>query len=304
MRLRAHHIAIFVVVALTAFVGFVVYRQGQAPAVTTSLDRDEAFIETVRQRAEAQRGGADERGTLPGATVGAQFVPEIDLGMEIFDGGVISNDQHTVFEVTVHNRGMGSLVISDIQTTCAACTLGRMASETPIPAGQSGTLLITLRPDGIPGFESNQNLIIMSNDPRHPRTILPVHVEVEREFELEPMRFDFGTVTQGEEVSRTMHFRTLQEEPIEITDITWVEYGDQRLDYAVETTPADTWARPGYPEYEITVSLKPDAIPGDDWTEYFLIHNSTQRLARFRCPATGTVLPGPAPAQESADASS
>jgi len=293
MRLRASHIAIIVVAALTAFVGFVALRQGQDPAVTTSLDRDEAFIESVRQRAETHQG-AGERGTLPGTAVGAQFVPSIDLGMDRFDGGVIANHEHTVFEVPVHNRGEGALRITDIQTSCMACTLGRMASDEPIAAGRSGTLLITLKPEGIPGFESTQTLTLLTNDPRRPRIFFPVHVRVDPEFELEPMALDFGAVPAGERVTRTMSLRTMQDTPVELLDITWVPYGENRLEYAYAKTPEASWTRPGFPEYEITVTLRADALPGADWTEYFLLHNTTDRLTRFRVQATGTVLPAPA----------
>jgi len=290
MRLRPSHIAIIVVLGLTAFVGLVALRQGQSPTVTTSLDRDEAFIETVRQRAET-RPGAGERGTLPGSAVGAQFVPSMDLGMEVFDGGTIPNDRHTVFEVPIHNRGEGNLRITDIQTSCAACTLGRMASEEPIPPGRSGTLLITLRPEGIPSFESNQTLTILSTDPRNPRVYLPVRVRVEPEFELEPIALDFGTVTAGDRVSRTMFMRSLQDDPVELLDITWVPVDENRLEYAFTQTPSESWTRPGFPEYEITISVRPDARPGNDWTEYFLLHNTTDRLTRFRVQATGSVVP-------------
>lgn len=301
MRLRPAHIAIFVVVGLTAFVGFVAYRQYYAPTVITSVNPDEAFIETVRQRAET-RPGAGERGTLPGTAVGAQFVPQIDFGMEAFDGGVIPNDRHTVFEVPVYNRGQGNLIISDINTSCMACTLGEMASSDPIRPGQAGTLLITLKPEGIPAFQSNQNLVIMSNDPRRPRTFLPVRVEVEPEFELIPSDIDFGTVTAGEQVSKTVLLRPLEDEPIEVTDVVYLEIDDpSRLEYALASAPEDSWARPGFPEYEITLTIREDALPGEAWREHFVIHNSTQRAGRFRASATGSIVPPTAEMENGAE---
>lgn len=289
MRLRPSHIAILVVVLLTAFVGWVAVRQTQEPSVPTSLVRGEDFIEGVRARADARPGG-NERGTLPGTATGARFVPSIDLGMAVFDAGTVPNDEVTLFEVTVHNRGEGSLTITDVQTTCAACTRGRMLSDAPIPAGRTGTLQIAVDPFGIPGFDSTKTLTLYSNDPRQPRLSLDVTAQVEPEFALAPSEVTFGPVPAGSTPSQRLRFRSLQDTPIEVTGIEPMGEGGVRVRASIEEVPAEKWERPGFPEYDIAFTQREDA-PLGDWVEFFSLANTTRRVPMLPIQVTGVVIP-------------
>jgi len=223
------------------------------------------------------------------------LVPSIELESETLHVGKIANDKVHRTEFEIFNRGTAPLIVRSVKTECA-CTQGSLPEDrNVILPGDSTMMDIVLNPYRMPSFESTKTLTIATNDPNRPLVNLPVSATVEPEFMLEPPTVDFGEVRKGASKSITFVLTQLQDDLIEIHDVT--THGPDKsqnrdndlleVDYVMR--PESEWATPGKAEYEITVTLKPTAPPGPV-SELFYITSNVKRLPTFRHLVTAIVV--------------
>ncbi len=262
------------------------YVTGCSPQPSPKNDDD--FLERIKSETSANPSIAQEGvGALPPAAASpSNAAPAIELNASTVDLGVVPNDNYYVTTVPVYNRGAADLVIGDVQTTCA-CTMGKM-KEATIKPGSQGELEITIVPYKIPGFSSQKTLIILSNDPKHPRLSLEVHCKVDPEFEVEPSEIVWGKIQKGERAESILHFRALQnvkiagqpDQPVTVGGVTAI--GQPRgLSSEIEPLPEDAWTAPGLPEYRIRLMLDTTELPLGAYAASFQIVTSAPRVPRF-----------------------
>ena len=119
----------------------------------------------------------------------------------------------------------------------------------------------------------------MSNDPKHPRWKVEVVAHVEPEFLLEPAEIDFGTIAKGTPATRTLLFRQLDEQRVEVEGFEQSKLGTP-LDLSFETKPQAQWLQPDRTEYELRVSLPEDVSPGK-YVSRMYVKTTCKRVQRF-----------------------
>ena len=256
MKLRTNHIVILV--------GLVVF----------------LFVVAVVLREQSVQDG-DGRGPASAAS----RHPSISLEVESFQTGPISNTEVSKFEIEVANRGQAPLEIREIQGSCPLC-LGGTIDRNPIPPGRTAILNLSINPYEVYGFESSKSLSIVSNDPNRRIVVMPVNIEVDPELAMEPDRFAFGEIEQGETVERTMILRQVGEQAFEITRIEVQPQEVPFLEFEYGPIPADEWQAPDVPEHFITARLLPDA-PSGEFGMMIRIFTDIERLD-FGLPAVVT----------------
>ena len=242
-------------------------------------------------------------GQIPVFETDPERQPVIELETTNFDLGVIDNTEITRAELKVYNRGKGPLRINRIQTSCSACTLGGIDRDrATIPPGGESYIDVAVIPQGIPGFESNHYLTVVSNDPERPMIRVNVPCRVEPEFEVIPEQLDIGMVERGSVAQFEVHYRQLQEERIVIDNVDVLadeqdsEMGGLMLEF--EEIPESEWQEPGKAEYRIIVNVLPNTPPGP-FNHRFIIESNVARLPQFPYYVNGIitshyqVTPGP-----------
>ena len=95
--------------------------------------------------------------------------PAISFDNNTFDFSEINQGQKVEHVFTIMNNGKSDLYIRSVKASCG-CTAANPAKEM-IPAGQSTTMKVVFDSRGKVG-KQNKTITIISNDPKHPRTIL------------------------------------------------------------------------------------------------------------------------------------
>ncbi|MBP9002748.1 MAG: DUF1573 domain-containing protein [Candidatus Hydrogenedentes bacterium] len=272
MRLTAAHVLVAVAALVTGLVVYLAFFAGAGPS-------DQAAPVDVSDPASA---------------------PVIQLDAEEVRLGTVSNREPTVHQVTVRNAGKMPLEIRDVRTSCA-CTQGKMRGGDPavIPPGGSDVLEITFYPKKVYGFHSHKVLTLFSNDPTRPSLELHVRADVDPEFEVVPDEVDFGTVTKGMDVARTIRFRPLQAPVSHVTGLSTTQPGRdaEGVDPSLRKSwlrveqldvSASEWRHPDFPEVDIRVTLDPAAPPGEI-RQAFYISVDTPRFPFLMVPVRALV---------------
>jgi len=269
MRIKSGHIA----VAIIALIGLFV------------------ILAASRVTTQAAPKGPEPSAAIPGIDDDPTIVPIILPETTEFEVGPVANDKPTRHPFTVHNKGKANLHLTSIKTSCA-CTEGILPQNgLIIPPGQQATFDIQVDPRRIPGFKTRKILTIASNDPKTPQIQLGVTTNVSPEFEIDPEEINLGTVKKGDQLTRTLIVRQLQDTPLEITDIN--TFGNNKtqpnatdLIMHYERRPEDQWRTPGKVEYEITIGPRPEVPAGPLNRMVFLVTN-VKRLPAFPIPLNG-----------------
>jgi hypothetical protein len=296
MRIRSNHVVVLTIVAISAFVLFVVLRSpieavpGDSPVpVDSQLASEDDFLAEARSLSEKAPAPADPVGSLPGVDDDPAMVPVIAVETTQYDIGVIPNEGLSYGTFVVANRGKAPLKISDIRTSCA-CTTGKVKrSDSMIPPGQSAEVEVTVDPRRIAGFHSHKTLTIFSNDPATPQVAVDVIAKVDPEFEVVPEEVDFGSVNKGEAASATIVVRQLRDKPVKLKDVE--AFGSDSVKdvtYSFSERPRSAWTHLDKAEYEIQIALSPAVSPGA-FARYFTISTNVDRLPSMRIPVKGTV---------------
>jgi len=287
--MRGVHIAIAVFVIAAGILTMYIFSSGSESGVSARSAGDD-FLNEVRRSAEVNPELGEVEGTIPGLSENPDMVPRVEVGGTPIELGPIPNDDYYTTEVPIYNRGERTLVIEQITTECV-CTEGSMEGRTRIPPGGQAPLKLVINPNVIPGFKTTKALTIRTNDPGNRVVHLPVTTKVDPEFSLTPEYPDFGEVAAGAEHTTVLRFRTLQEEPIEVTGVK--KLGNQTNDFGASfaVAPEDSWQEPGKPEYDITVTLRPTA-PVGPFTQYIEIESTCKRVPSYRGAVRAVVSTG------------
>lgn len=271
MRIRAHHIVLAVLIAVTGFVFYaaVLHRHIESPESAAA--------------------------SSPPMDMPMSQAPEIVLETTDVQLGVIPNDRETVAAVTVKNTGGSRLEVRDVRSSCPRCTIGYFdPGKHLIEAGAESTLHIKVAPDGVFGFHSVKTLALSTNDPRNPQVTITVEATIDPEYEVAPEAFQFGEVNKGEMASCSVIFRSLEETPATLTGVSLnpEQVEAQPTDaiiFVVEPVDESEWAKPGKTEHRITATLGADMRGGAFEISVFL-HTDVARAPLHRVVAQGVIV--------------
>ena len=270
MRIRPG--AVFVVVVVLVSVCFVygfltslrktdAIPEGEVAARESDED---AFLQEAREAVHSLPTAvrADVRDAeLPGVVPDEAHVPILALSADKIDC-TVPNLGKTQKTLELRNAGTTELVITGVRTSCG-CTSAAVGSKN-VPPGQSTTLTVTIDPARIsPGFESRKQVSLKTNDPAHRNVSIPVIARVEPEFLLEPQSVSFGKVEKGTRHEATLLFRRLNEEPVDDLAVVAPRSNPDGVEVAFVRRPAELWSSPDRPEFDINVTLLPDAPMGE-----------------------------------------
>jgi len=272
MRIRARHIVIITIAAITVFILY---------ATSTHQNQEESLDPFS--------------GLAPPMDMPMEKAPEIFLDDTEIDMGVIANDKETQKEVPVYNRGGSVLEITDVRTSCSMCTVGYFdAGENRIAPGESSLLKIKVSPKGIHGFHSRKILTLMCNDPRNPQMEVAVEAQVDPEYVLEPESFDFGETEKGKSAQTSLLLRNCSETSVSVIAVTLepdstIAKATDNIAFQVEPVAENERKQIDRAEYRITATLAPEMRAGSFEIPVF-IHTDLKRFAIYRILATGAVI--------------
>ena len=212
-----------------------------------------AIIPTLEAAANTGQA-SDAAETVAGA------YPRIELETLNYDMGVIPNDRSSEGRIKVYNRGGAPLKISGVSTTCG-CTQGTMSADV-IPPGGEAYIKVVVDPFRIPAFDSTKRLTVSSNDPATGgRVSVNVTVKVVPEIAWEPETLDFGDVDKGQSSALTVRVRQVGDEKFELLNVEGSDRG-RYLEASYSKVPESAWQAPGRAEYDVKLTVKPNAPSG------------------------------------------
>lgn len=210
-------------------------------------------------------------------------IPIIEVPGKEFDLGTIPNDKPTEAEMPVKNIGSAPLVIEELSTACGYCVQPSIDDKNrTIPPGHTAHIDLKFLPTGVPGFEGRKAITIRSNDPRSVTTTIDIVAKIEPEFSVTPNELVFGEVEKGTTPEKSLIWRQVQEEPIEVKGVEPHKQGEFYT-ATLKKRPESEWQQAGKPEYLITVKLKP-SVPVGHFYDALKINTSCERLKHFAIP--------------------
>ncbi len=293
MKLRSGHLLFAGIAAVCGLVALLaLYNSRQESRRGPAAEED--FLARVH-RLQKETPLTHGEGSLPPIDAEQDLVPVIAVETQDLDLGTVSNTANTEHRLKVFNHGKVPLRITDIKTSCAACTVGYIPSEKAvIPPGGESFMEIIFMPRGVPGFFSHKTLTIFSNDPNQPVLTVNVTASVDPEFALEPEEIDFGVLEKGETPHKTMLLRQLREARVELLDVS--EFGpnpeekeSETFHFSFEALPESEWTVPDKAEYRITVAPSPLLPPGT-FHQRFTISTNVERIPVLWAFAKGEVI--------------
>ncbi len=99
------------------------------------------------------------------------------------------------------NKGKGNLVIKDVRSSCA-CFHPKATSKLLAP-GKSAAVEVIVKPDGV-SARVDKTVMIDTNDPARPVTMLKIKAELARVVILTPPTINFGSIPVGKSIEKTV----------------------------------------------------------------------------------------------------
>jgi len=154
---------------------------------------------------------------LPGQEV---LPPKIAFSEELWDFGLIKQENVVTHVFEVRNLGEAELVISKVRASCG-CTAALVSSPEVAP-GSSSQIKVVFNSSGFRGKVSKY-IYVESNDPDQPVSRLTITATVEAPpqpiIELMEDSWDFGLITQGERPTYTLSVRNTGEQELLLSKI-------------------------------------------------------------------------------------
>ncbi len=261
-----------------------------APPPEKPAAKEDAFIQEARKLSEKAPPEAAniDTGLLPPATANPDMIPVIQVEPAALDMGVIAREGLATGELKVHNVGKAPLEISQISQSCG-CAKGSIdPKKKTVPPGGESIVTVTVDPRRIASFESTKDIYISSNDPKTPRLTVKVLAKIDPEFSVDPRDLNFGDVPKGTVAEKTIMFRQLSDEPIEILELKPMANRGMDMQLGFAKRPEAEWAVPDRPEYVITVRLPEDLSPGP-LSGTFTIQSTCKRLPSYACAVKANI---------------
>jgi len=257
----------------------------KTPAPTPSEDK---FIEEARALAE-ETPKTDAVGALPPLQGDQTDLPVAELDPpKVLDLGVIPSEGMSKGQIKILSKGKVDLEVTQVKSSCG-CAKGVLDdNKKVVPPGDFATVTVTVDPRRISGFEARRSVTIFTTDPENPKTTVAILAKIDPEFEVEPNPVDFGEVKKGTPVTKTVLFRQLKDEPVEITGLQPYSHGDA-VEVSFEKRPESEWKSPNRAEYIITVGLSEYASPGN-FVGRFAIQTNCKRLKSYLCNVKGKIV--------------
>jgi hypothetical protein len=99
----------------------------------------------------------------PSATVSEADAPKVKFEKEIYDFGVITQDEKVEYSFKFKNNGKTPLIITDATATCG-CTVPEWPKE-PVKPGEEGTIKVVFNSAGKIGMQDKQVTIFSNANP-------------------------------------------------------------------------------------------------------------------------------------------
>ncbi len=204
--------------------------------------------------------------------------PKIHFLEDSFDFGKIDQQQTVEHIFKFKNTGNADLKIDHLQSSCS-CT-GALISSKVVPPGGSGEIKVSFSSKSFQG-EIKRSVQVFSNDPDKGTYILNIKSNVRAFIEANPNNVDFGSLKNGETVSRKIAVKNLTNEPLTIkevkTDLKDIKIGE----FEKEINPNE--------ETTINLTLTSSSSPGNFFGN-IEITTSQHSDRKLIVAATGKVL--------------
>ena len=168
---------------------------------------------------------------VPTATPDMAHAPKITCAAPKFDFHNVDEGPDIIHKFRVVNRGMGTLKIKSVSTSCG-CTAAIPGSKYPvpkadkdqgvmavIPAGGWDYIQATYHTNGRPGH-ATKFITVTSNDPVNPSFQLQLDMTVQRDIDLQPDRLYLYSLKHGQPHSSTLKVLGKAGEDLEILSAT------------------------------------------------------------------------------------
>jgi hypothetical protein len=129
------------------------------------------------------------------APVTGQQAPQVVVDKLIHDFGLIDRNDTVRHAFRFTNAGRGSLTLKPGTTSCSACTIAEITRPEVAPGETSEIVVEYSAKRAKPVFE--QYVIILTNDPEHPRVELKIQGRVTTRFRLLPEALVLSNVSPG-----------------------------------------------------------------------------------------------------------
>ena len=130
--------------------------------------------------------------SAPVADLGGKSVPEISFASPTLSLPKIPSGFNAKFQFDFKNIGKSTLLIEGVKASCG-CTEAR-PSQREIPPGGIGAIKVNFDSHGFQGQVSKE-ILVLSNDPRHPEMELKFNIQVFPTLVVEPKNIDYGTLS-------------------------------------------------------------------------------------------------------------
>ncbi len=199
---------------------------------------------------------------LPGLAL-AQSAPEAKTGSpklvvpeKVKDFGTVPQGEHLKATFELKNEGDAPIEVRSVRPTCG-CTVADYDKE--IAPGKSGAITATVDTTNFNGPIA-KSLLVLTNDPEVPNLSLVVKAEVQPHVEVLPRPLVRFNAIQGDEAVDKVTLASAMGEDFSITGI------DSNVPYVSATSRKlakdEQVPGKGTPQYEVTLSLAPDAPVG------------------------------------------
>jgi hypothetical protein len=165
--------------------------------------------------------------------------------------GQVEPDRVQHYKYTLRNAGDSPLAIQALDPTCY-CTTAK-ADAWDVPPGGSTTLHVTIDPSDFVGGIT-KGVEVVTNDPKDPRLMIEVAMDVRPGIAVVPPELDFGPVPAGGSQARSVDLKTARERPFQVQSAT-----AEAPYLTVQTEPFDSEYRIGT---KLVVKVGPNVPPG------------------------------------------
>jgi hypothetical protein len=214
------------------------------------------LIATLLAGATGWRAGAQvppsAGGGVPNPPAATRGGPQIQFAETTHDFGRLEHGSTVKFDFEFTNTGTARLEVLDVRSSCGCATAGAWSRK--VEPGQRGVIPIQFTSSALAG-PVHKTVIVTSNTPRQPQTILNLKATVWRAIDVTPATAYFTPPAGAQEVAtRVVRIVNNTPEPLELA----------APECASATfTAVLTTLQPGR-EFEVRVTAKPPFRPGID----------------------------------------
>ncbi|MGA2625009.1 MAG: DUF1573 domain-containing protein [Bacteroidota bacterium] len=134
-----------------------------------------------------------------------------------FDFGKVEEGNTVTKTLTLKNTGSDSLIISNVSTSCG-CTVAKSSARNLAP-GDSAALTIAFYTKDVVGTSVKRQVFVRSNDSTQSTVTITMVATILRFIETEPKYINFGAVSLGSTVKRSVVLRNMRDTVIKLLSV-------------------------------------------------------------------------------------